>query len=112
MGGNLTRMDDWTKSLLTNDELIAVDQRSRAGREVMRDSRRAIWVAKDESGRGAYVALFNLSAAQQSIEFPLQPLGIGASVAVRDVWARRDLGHADRLRAQLAAHDAALFHVH
>jgi hypothetical protein len=111
MGGNLTKADEWTKALLSNDEVIAVDQRSRGGREVARDAKKAIWLAKDETGRGAYVALFNLSGTQQTIEYPLQSLGLGVSVAVRDVWAKRDLGRSDRLKAQLAPHDAALYRV-
>ena len=111
MGGNLTRTDEWTKSLLTNDELIALDQRSTGGHEVSRDTKKAVWIAKDQSGHGAYVALFNLSNSPQTIEYPLQTLGFGASVQVRDIWQKRDLGQADRLKAQLAPHDAALFYL-
>ncbi|HLH05584.1 MAG TPA: glycoside hydrolase family 27 protein [Bryobacteraceae bacterium] len=112
MGGNLTRMDEWTRSALTNDELIAVDQRSSGGHEITRDAKKAVWIAKDVNGRGAYVALFNLSGSQQTLEYPLQALGVGTSVQIRDVWAKRDLGHADQLKASLAPHDAALFHIY
>jgi alpha-galactosidase len=111
MGGNLTKLDDWTRSLLTNDEVIAVNQRSNSGHEVSRDTKRTVWVAKDEASRGAYVAIFNLSSAPQAIEYPLQSLGFGVSVEIRDLWNKRDLGRADRLKAQLPPHDAALYKV-
>jgi alpha-galactosidase len=111
IGGNLTQIDDWTKSLLSNEEVLAVDQHSSGAREVMNDRRKAVWIAKDETGRGAYVALFNLSDARQSVEYPLQTLGLGTSLKVRDVWAKRDLEQVDRLRTLLAPHASMLYHL-
>jgi len=112
MGGNLTRADSWTESLLTNEEVIAVSQHSEGGHPVVNDGKKAVWIAKPESGRGAYVALFNLDDAPQTIEYPLQSLGLeGASYKVRDLWERKDVGTADRLKAALQPHAAALYRV-
>ena len=92
MGGNLTRMDDWTKSLLSNPEVLAVDQHSWGGRQVSNDNGKVVWVAKDQAGGGAYVALFNLSDSKKLLEYPLQSLGTQQTAfAIRDVWERRDL---------------------
>ncbi len=113
MGGNLTNVDDWTKSLLTNSEIIAVDQHSVGGRAVVKEAKKAVWVARDAAGTGpgVYVALFNLSDAQQTIEYPLQSLGVSVSFVVRDLWDRRDLEHTDRLKATLPPHGSALYRV-
>ena len=112
MGGNLTKADDWTRSLLTNREAIAVDQQSSGGHQVLDDGKKAVWVAKDSAGRGAYVALFNLSGARQTFEYPLQSLGLnGTAFAIRDLWKQHDLGEADRVKANLEPHASMLYRV-
>ena len=111
MGGNLTRIDAWTKSILSNPEIIAVDQHSIGGHVVVNEAKKAIWLAKDERGSGLYVALFNLSDGQQMIQFPLQSLGVGVAPAVRDLWAQRDLAPTDLLKVTLPAHASALYRV-
>jgi hypothetical protein len=109
-GTDLTQLDEFTASLLTNSEVLAVDQHSTGGRPVVSDEKRAVWVAKPNSGGGAYVALFNLNDARQTIEYPLQALGLnGASFHVRDLWLHKDLGSTDRISATLAPHASALY---
>ena len=109
-GCNLTQMDEWTTSLLTNEEVIAVDQHSRGGRAVMNDGKQAVWVAKPESGKGAYIALFNLDEAPRKVEYPLQSLGLGGvAFKVRDLWGHKDVGTADTVSATLAPHAAMLY---
>jgi alpha-galactosidase len=109
MGGNLTLLDDTTSALLTNEEVLAVDQHSSGGHPVVNDNSKAVWVAKGEGK--FYVALFNLSDSPQTITYPLQPLGVGASSAIRDLWQHKDLGRVDTLKAPLAPHAAALYSV-
>ncbi|MGA8028441.1 MAG: glycoside hydrolase family 27 protein [Bryobacteraceae bacterium] len=108
MGGNLTKMDTWTESLLTNEEVIAVDQHSTGGRAAVSDG--AVWVAKSESRPSLYIALFNLSDQSRTIDYPLQNLGTSAvSYSVRDLWARKDLGSTDRLKITLPPHASMLY---
>lgn len=112
MGGNLTQMDEWTESLLTNDEVIAVDQQSYGGHPVMNEPGKAAWIAKANSGKTVYVALFNLSDSPQTIRYPLQPLGLGlAALSARDLWQRKDLGSVDELQVNLPPHGSGLFRV-
>ncbi len=110
IGGNLTKLDPWTESLLTNDEVIAVDQHSIGGHQGSSDGRKVVWMAKDSKRQATYVALFNLTNTRQSFDYPLQPLGLSAAAfQVRDVWERKDLGQRDRLKADLEPHASALF---
>ncbi len=112
MGGNLTRMDNWTSSLLTNPEVIAVNQHSKNGHPVVNEAKKAIWVAKPDAGGGVYVAVFNLDDAQQAIKYPLQSLGLsGASYNMRDLWEHRDLGSKDELKVTLPAHASVLYRI-
>ena len=110
MGGNLTKMDDWTTSLLTNEEVIAVNQHSTSGRQVVNDGKKAVWVAKAETQGALYIALFNLSDAPQTVVYPLQSISMSrTSGAIRDLWEHTDLGATDVLKAQLPPHASALF---
>jgi hypothetical protein len=107
MGGNLTSLDAWTTALLSNEEVIAVDQHSSGGRPVVNGGRKAVWMSK--GGRGVYVALFNLADTPQTVEYPLQPLGLGTARAVRDLWEHKDLGNMDVLRVMLRPHASVLY---
>jgi hypothetical protein len=60
IGADLTKLDGPTLSLLTNDEVIAVNQSSANNRQLFRDADGAVgWVADTADGSGRYVALFN-----------------------------------------------------
>jgi alpha-galactosidase len=63
LGGNLPKNDDFTLSLLTNDEVIAVNQASSNNRQVFNASNHIAWVADVAGSKDKYVALFNTAPA-------------------------------------------------
>src|SRR4051812_33206705 len=110
MGGNLTKIDDWTTSLLTNEEVLAVDQHSTGGREIVNDGKKSVWMAKAGTRNALYIALFNLTDASQTVVYPLQSISMSrTSGAIRDLWEHKDLGTSDVLKAQLPPHASKLF---
>src|SRR5271156_3437851 len=112
-GTNLTRMDPSTEALYSNAEVIAVDQHSRENREISRSGSVVVWSAAPESGGGRYVAIFNLGDATQEVNYSWEKLDLPSEGhAVRDLWARKDLGAASSLKAELPAHGAVLYRVH
>jgi hypothetical protein len=111
-GTNLTKMDPATEALYTNPEVIAVDQHSRENREWSRTGSLVVWTAMPEEGSGRYVAVFNLGDAAQQARYTWRELGLPEGAhAVRDLWARKDLGTAGSLETKLAAHAAMLYRV-
>ncbi|WP_404476408.1 glycoside hydrolase family 27 protein [Novosphingobium sp. BL-52-GroH] len=110
MGGDLRHLDAATLALLTNPDVLAVNQASRDNMpHYFVDGERA-WTASSEDGRHRYLALFNLTEQPREVSFPLATLGIGSAVAVRDLWLREDLRPVQgRLSAHLAPHASALF---
>jgi hypothetical protein len=58
-GGDMTKTDDFTLSLLTNDEVLAVNQRSTNNRPVFNRDDLVAWVADVPGSRDKYLALFN-----------------------------------------------------
>jgi alpha-galactosidase len=112
MGGNLTRMDAWTRSLLTNPEVLAVDQHATDAREVLSRDSFSVWRSRAETGGGEYLALFNLAETRRTLALQWQDLGLtGRGYRVRDLWQTKDLGVAETLRVDLPPHGAVLYRV-
>jgi alpha-galactosidase len=112
-GSNLTRMDAATEALYSNPEVIAVDQHSRENRELSRRGSLVVWTAVPEIGGGRYVAVFNLGDSAQEVNYSWKDLGVPeGGHAIRDLWARKELGSDGSLKATLRSHAAMLYKVH
>jgi len=112
IGGNLTEMDEWTTSLLTNREILAVDQHATDSRQVLDDGRTVIWLAQTSDGDGEYLAVFNRAENIQVIERNWKELGLeGNSYRLRDAWEHKNLGRARSLKIQLPGHGCVLYRV-
>jgi hypothetical protein len=108
MGGHLPENDPLTLELLTNDEVIAVNQASARSREVLAEGTAVAWAADAPDG-GTYVALFNRGEAKARVEVPLAKLGLSGTLAVRDLWKRAPRGEAQGgVSAEIEPHGAAL----
>jgi alpha-galactosidase len=109
MGGDLRHLDAPTLALLTNPEVLAVNQASTDNRPHFVEDGTRIWSARPEQ-RGRYLALFNTTDKPRRVALPLRDLGLDGAVPVRDLWARRDLAAMrDHAAAELPPHGAALY---
>lgn len=59
LGADMTRLDPFTLGLLTNPEVLAVNQRSANNRQLSRNGELIAWTADVPGSRDRYVALFN-----------------------------------------------------
>lgn len=109
-GDDLTRLDSYGVSLLTNKEVIAVDQSdSPVARPVTTVGDQQVWAAKNSDG-GYTVALFNLGDSPASVTAHWASLGFAGNAAVRDLWNKASLGtHKDKITEALPAHGSRLF---
>ena len=94
-GNDIANMDEASREILTNKEVIAVDQDRLGiqGRRVWKDGDREVWM-KPLSNGGRAVLLFNRGKAPAEITADWDQLGYPGKLkaAVRDLWAHRDLG--------------------
>jgi alpha-galactosidase len=99
-GGDMTRSDDFTLSLLTNDEVIAVNQHSDNNRQLFRsDDGLVAWAADVPGSPAKYLAVFNLrdpagdatNGPRTAVPIKLSDLGFSGEVQVRDLWQRKNL---------------------
>jgi alpha-galactosidase len=122
LGANLTRMDAATESLLTNPEVLAVDQHTTGNHPVLEGGEQSdasggdnivFWVARE--GSDTILAVFNRSDAPARVTTPpWNKLGTQfgldeASYHVRDLWQRKDLGLRSSLDVTIPAHGCKLF---
>jgi hypothetical protein len=93
-GGNLPDNDEFTLSLITNDEVIAVDQNSCNGHEAYNDNGMIAWTANIPNSNDIYVAVFNTTDRNKSdVDIQWKKLGMkNKNYVVRDLWSKTDLG--------------------
>ena len=110
MGGDLRHLDAPTLALLTNREVLAVNQASTDNRPHFEADGTRMWTARAEVGGDFYLALFNTTAKPKEVELRLDRLGLAGVSSVRDLWSGTDLGRASgRVGAQLPPHGSALY---
>jgi hypothetical protein len=138
MGGNLPQNDAFTLALLTNDEVIAVNQKSGNNRQLLNTNSTVVWVADVPASNDKYVAFFNTSpvpvgggrrggggpaapatnapaadpdATQpREVSVTLSDLGLAGSVKVRDLWNHQDLGAVTgKFTQAIHSHGAGLY---
>jgi hypothetical protein len=110
IGGELPSADAWTTSLLTNREVLAVDQHSTQNRPVIATDATMVWLAESEPQASYYLAVFNRSESAQKLHYAWKDLTLGESeYSVRDLWERKDLGSAGALAVTVPAHGTVFY---
>jgi hypothetical protein len=116
-GGDLTKTDDFTLSLLTNDEVLAVNQHSENNRQLFRTEDGFVgWIADMPESSAKYLAVFNLrdaapsASASTPVTVKLADLKLSGEVQVRDLWQHRDLENVrTEFSPEVPSHGARLF---
>ena len=113
MGGDLPTLDAFTKSLLTNQEVLEVDQASSENHELFERDNHIAWTAKAPGTGERYLAIFNLAdGSPASVKVQWKELGLKGKCAVRDLWQNKDLGTYSRSFApKLNPHGAGLYKI-
>ena len=110
MGGDLRHLDAATLALLTNREVLAVNQRSTGNQPHFVEDGMRVWTARPEEGEGRYLALFNLRGEARGVGVDLRWLDLPREVRVRDLWSGADLGAMKgRVAQSIGAHGAGLY---
>jgi hypothetical protein len=108
IGANLTELDDWTASLLTNPAVVALNQRGHDQKMVRQDEDLIAWASKGDGGK-EYLAVFNVGDSQARVALPLIRYGFTAErYSARDVWEGKDLGKVSEAAGVVPAHGVLL----
>lgn len=118
-GGDMPKNDAWTLSLMTNDEVIAVNQAGLNAREVSDDKGLIVWSSGVPNSKDKYIALFNTRDLQSAkdlegldVTIKFESLGLPAKCKARDLWRQEELGEVTgALTQRVRHHGAMLFRV-
>lgn len=110
-GGELRLTDNYTLSLVTNPEVINVNQNSEKPLFVYNKGGIAVWQTKIENCTA--VAVFNLSDEEKHYKLSFSDLGIENVRAVRDLWARKDVPKCENdVAVSLKPHSSEFFEIY
>ena len=113
IGGEMTKFDDFTMSLLTNEGILKMHRNARHSHQVwrreMNSSEIVLWTAADAEGC-QYVALFNIGENSADISVPLTELEIYEEKDITELWSNEAF-HADNISADLAPHSARAYYL-
>jgi alpha-galactosidase len=113
LGCDLEQLDDFTRALMTNDEVLDIDQDSLC-RQATRVSGRGdslVYAKPLEDGSWA-VGLFNRGDVPTKVKVSWPELGINGTRMIRDLWRQTDLGaFSEKFEAMVSRHGVVLIRV-
>lgn len=93
-GGDLPSNDPFTLALISNDEVLAVDQQGRNGSAFAEAGDSIVWTADGAGAGSKFVAVFNVGEGAIDIHVDWAALELPERCRLRDLWERKDLGTA------------------
>jgi alpha-galactosidase len=123
LGADLTKLDNFTLSLLTNDAVISVNQDSANNRELFHHDGLYGWVSDIPGSKDKYLALFNTrdkpsggapssaaTEASATVSVKLSEFGLTRVSNIQDLWTHQDLGRAtNEFAPVIHSHGAGLY---
>jgi alpha-galactosidase len=111
-GGDIPSSDPFTIEILTNPEVLKVNQHSEHGRESYREGNTIVWTADVPGSASRYLTVSNIGDAEAAVHLPWKTVGVtGKRVKVRDLWLHKELGTSDALALSLRPHASVLLEV-
>ena len=114
IGGEMTKFDEFTMSLLTNEMLIEMFSNARHSHQVIRrtidNKETACWIASGAKG-GAYVGIFNLSDIGGNVEIPLSEFEFDNEIKATEIWSGEEVTFKKRIKCMLPPHGVKLYKV-
>ena len=128
-GGDLPSNDEFTLSLMTNKDVLEVNQHSINGKQLFRKNDLIAWIADDPKTGDKYLALFNASDQQPflkgqdtlgiavpdaiPITVKFDQLGLTGTHTVKDLWSGEKLGKfTNEFTRTINRHGAGLYRIH
>jgi len=113
IGCPLDQLDDFTKNLLTNDKVLALDQDplGKMAKQLPPDASSRVLVKELEDGSKA-VGLFNIGEEPNTVKVTWQQLDLTGNQAVCDLWRQKNIGiYKDGFEAVVRPHGVVLIKI-
>lgn len=112
IGAELTKLDDWTKSLLTNRSVLKMLTPDCRPEQVCLEENRAVWKAENEKTGEYYIALFNLAEEEAEVGISTGEAEIPEEISgeLTECWSGEKAEISEGiLKALLPAHGCAVY---
>lgn len=112
IGAELTKLDDWTKSLLTNRSVLKMLTPDCRPEQICLEENRAVWKAKNEKTGEYYIALFNLAEEEAEVGISTGEAEIPEEISgeLTECWSGEKAELSEGiLKALLPAHGCAVY---
>lgn len=113
LGCELTKLDDWTLSLITNKNILGLLTSDCKPKQICLDNTKSIWVANNNKNNKKYVAIFNLSDETTNISVSLKDLDIhNSEVKLTDLWTNKSSENTNKnIYKELAPHASVVYEI-
>jgi len=109
IGGNMPDNDEFTLSLITNEEVIRLNQNSTNNREIRNQNGISIWTADDMENQVKYLAVFNIDDSEKIVILPVLSIETSART-LKNLWDKSAIFIAgENPSVVIPAHGAVLF---
>ena len=107
-GGDLRISNPFTLSVISNPEVIAVNQNAEEAHQLFRKDDIVVWTSKMKDG-AVNIALFNLTHETKEVGVDFSDIGAQGKIKIRDLWQQKDLGeYSLKFSQNINAHGAVL----
>lgn len=109
LGCDLARIDPFTYNLLSNDEVLAIDQdiAGKGPKKTELPNNIQVWVKELADGSKA-MGIFNLGDKMIKQDFSLKDIGFDGQYAIRDLWRQKQLKKGNDIQIRIPSHGVML----
>lgn len=113
IGAELTKLDNFTLSLLTNSRILALLTPDCRPRQIARDEEQAVWTARNDKTGELFAALFNLSDREREVKVSFSELDISMEKAsLLELWEGKEETECfGQITAILPAHGCSVYKI-
>ena len=108
-GADLPKNDEFTLELLTNKKVLDIEKLTHCGHQLYRNDNEIAWIAPCKKSDDCYIALFNISDEERSIEFSAADYDVEGYRCATELWSNSKVQGSDVLTAVVPAHGTAVF---
>lgn len=120
LGCELTKLDEWTTKLITNDKVLGLLKHSKGARQLERDASHAVWISQDTEVEAVYIALFNFEEESRRLGLELDTVEVESEescslsaklangFAAEELWSGQKFTAKKRVEIEVSAHGAVL----
>lgn len=109
LGCDLARIDPFTYNLLSNDEVLAIDQdiAGKGPKKMELPNNIQVWVKELADGSRA-IGIFNLGEKMIAQDFHLKDVGFSDHYLIRDLWRQKQLTTGNNMKISIPSHGVML----